>query len=114
MRELGSRMHYGLEVKDMNQQDTADRDRLNNLISKAGNSEVMSQEEVGFVVMLVERFRSDLDTKINQLQTLKGEINQLRANERIIMDIVKNLVSAADREASRLKAEKELRQDVDH
>jgi len=107
-------MNYGLEVKEMNQQDTANRDRLDNLINKAGNKEVMSQEEVGFVVMLVERFRSDLDTKTDQLLTLKGEINQLRANERVIMDIVKNLVSAADREANRLKAEKALRQDANN
>jgi len=95
-------------------QDEADRNRLNNLIHKAEVNGVMSQEEVGFAVLLVERFRSDLDAKLNKIQRLEGEISQLRSNEKIITEIIKNLVSAADREKARLQAEKELRQAKNH
>jgi len=103
-----------LEEKAMDQQDNADRIRLNNLITKAETNDVMSQEEVGFVEILVSKFRSDLDAKLNKIQRLEGEISQLRSNEKVITDIIKNLVSAAAREKARLKAEKELRQAKNH
>lgn len=98
----------------MNQQDNADRNKLNNLIDKAESNDVMSQDEIGFVEILVNRFRSDLDAKLNKIQRLEGEINQLRNNEKIITELIKNLVAAADREKTRLKAEKELRLGKDH
>lgn len=94
----------------MNIQDNANRIKLDNLMHKAEVNDVMSQEEVGFAILLVERFRADLDNKLDRIKTLEGEINQLRNNEKVITEIIKNLVSAADRETARLKAEQELRQ----
>lgn len=85
------------------------RDRLDKLICKAADNGVMSQEEVGFAELLVNRFRGDLDKKIIQKQILEGEIAQLKNNEIIITEIIKNLVAAADREKTRLANEKELR-----
>ena len=91
-------------------QDEANRAKLDNLMTKATTNDAMSHEEVGFAVLLVERFRADLDAKLDKIKVIEGEINQLRTNERIITEIVKNLVAAADRETERLRAEKELRQ----
>ncbi len=78
-----------------------ERNRLRHTIIDAEQRNVISKQEVGFIVTLVERFRDDIEKKTSKLQSLQGEINQLRVNEKVIMDLVNNMISAAERDVAR-------------
>jgi len=78
-----------------------DRNKLRYVVQKAQRDMVMTQEEAGFVITLVERFRKDQDKKEKQLLTIQGELNQLRINEQIIVQLIESMVSAAERDIAR-------------
>ena len=78
-----------------------ERNKLRHTILDAEKRNVISKEEVGFIVTLVERFRNDIENKSRKLHSLQGEISQLRINEKVIMDLVSNMVSAAERDVAR-------------
>jgi len=78
-----------------------ERNKLRQTILDAEKRNVITQQEVGFIVTLVERFRSDIENKSRKLHSLQGEISQLRINEKVIMDLVSNMVSAAERDVAR-------------
>ena len=82
-------------------EDRAERNKLRHTIMNAEQRKVISKEEVGFIVTLVERFRGDIEKKTKQFNMLQGEIAQLRINEQIIMDLVSNMISAAERDVAR-------------
>ena len=82
-------------------EDRADRNKLRHTILNAEQRQIISKEEVGFIVTLVERFRVDIEKKTKQLNMLQGEIAQLRINETIIMDLVSNMIAAAERDVAR-------------
>lgn len=82
-------------------QDRAERNRLRQVIMAAEKKKVVSQEEIGFIVTLVERFRADLDKKVRQMSVLQGEIAQLKYNEQVIMTLIENMISAAERALER-------------
>ncbi len=98
-------------------EDRAERNKLRNIIFNAEDREIITKEEAGFVVSLVERFRSDIEKKIKQLHVLQGEIAQLKSNEQIIIDLIQNMVAAAERDLARqetmtkLKAAREVQDD---
>lgn len=95
-------------------EDRADRNKFRSVVLNAEDREIITKEEVGFVVSLVERFRSDIEKKVKQLHVLQGEIAQLKNNEQIIMDLIENMVAAAERDLARqetmikLKAAREV------
>lgn len=78
-----------------------ERNKLRHTIMNAEQRKIITKEEVGFIVSLVERFRNDIEKKINSLHILKGEISQLQVNEQIILDLVSNMISAAERDVAR-------------
>jgi hypothetical protein len=78
-----------------------ERNKLRHTIINAEQRNIISKQEVGFIVTLVERFRDDIEKKTSKLQSLQGEIGQLRANEKIITDLISNMVSAAERDVAR-------------
>lgn len=78
-----------------------DANRVRGIIDKAQDDELITTDEVGFISILANRFRSDIEKKTQQLHVLSGEIAQLRANERIIIDVVENIVSASERDKAR-------------
>ena len=82
-------------------EDRAQRNKLRHTIMNAEQRKVISKEEVGFIVALVERFRVDIEKKTKQLNVLQGEIAQLKLNEKIIMDLVSNMIAAAERDVAR-------------
>jgi hypothetical protein len=82
-------------------QDRAERNRLRQVIMAAEKKKVVSQEEIGFIVTLIERFRVDLDKKVKQMSVLQGEITQLKYNEQVIMTLIENMISAAERALER-------------
>jgi len=81
--------------------DRAERNRLRQVIMAAEKKKVVSQEEIGFIVTLIERFRVDLDKKVKQMSVLQGEITQLKYNEQVIMTLIENMISAAERALER-------------
>ena len=95
-------------------EERAERNKLRNIVLNAEDREIITKEEAGFVVSLVERFRIDIDKKVKQQHVLQGEIAQLKSNEQIIMDLIQNMVAAAERDLARqetmtkLKAAREV------
>ena len=82
-------------------EDRAQRNKLRHIVMNAEKREVMTKEEAGFVISLVERFRGDIEKKVKQLHLLQGEINQLKTNEQVIVNLIENMVSAAERDIAR-------------
>ena len=89
-----------------------DNDRLRELLFKAEDEGVITKEEISFVVTLVERFRRDIDIKMEQILRLTGEVTQLKANEKIIADMVENLMKAAERDKARQETIEKLKNDT--
>lgn len=78
-----------------------ERNKLRHVVMRAQDEDVMSQSEAGFVVTLVERFRQEIEKKQRMLNTLQGELSQLRANEKVIVDLIENIIKAAERDKAR-------------
>lgn len=79
-------------------------------IDNALDNEVISQEEAGFIVTLASRFREDIERKSRAMIALQGEIAQLKANEKIMIDIIQNMVAAQQRAQERDKTMRELKE----
>ena len=90
-------------------EDRATRNNARKLIMKAEDKNLISKEEAGFVVTLIERFRKDTERKLQQLTMLQGEVAQLRANERVITDMIDNLIKAAERDRARQETAARIR-----
>jgi len=86
-----------------------DRNKLRHVIAKAKESEIMTQEEAGFAITLIERFRKDIDKKLKQRFMLDGEISQLKANEQVIVQLIESMISAAERDIARQETMAKLR-----
>jgi hypothetical protein len=78
--------------------------KLKQLIVKAEDKQVISKEEAGFAITLVERFRSDIEKKTRQIDVLRGELSQLQTNELVIVELINNMIKAADRDLIRREA----------
>jgi hypothetical protein len=87
-----------------------DRNRFRKTIIKAEEDEIITKEEVGFIVTLTTRFRADIEKKVKLLHQLQGEIAQLKNNEQIIISVVENLVKAAERDQARRELSAKLRE----
>lgn len=81
--------------------DRTGRNILRNVVMKAEDDEVITQEEAGFVITLTEKFRSEIEKKIKQIHVLQGEINQLRSNENTIISLINNMIAAQERNKAR-------------
>ncbi len=99
----------GLEEKETMLENREERNKLRQVIFTAEDREAITKEEAGFIVSLVERFRSDIEKKIKQLHVLQGEIAQLRANEQIIVDLIENTILAAERDLARQETMNKLK-----
>jgi hypothetical protein len=78
-----------------------DRNKLRHVIDNAARRKILTKEEVGFIVTLIERFRADIEKKVRQLHLLQGEIGQLKSNEQIIINLVESMIAAAERQIAR-------------
>jgi len=87
-----------------------ERNKLRYVVQKAQRDMVMTQEEAGFVITLIERFKSDVAKKEKQLLTIQGEINQLRTNEQVIVQLIESMVAAAERDIARQETMKKLKE----
>ncbi len=93
----------------MNGLDRIDRNILREVIMKAEDNKIITKEESGFIITLVEKFRNDIEKKIKQLHVLRGEINQLQANEHSIINLVNNMIAAEERNQARNKTIERIR-----
>lgn len=82
-------------------EDREQRHKLRQIVTKAEQENVVTKEEAGFIITLVNRFRVDIEKKIKQLHMLEGQISQLKINEQIIMHLIENMIAAADRAKAR-------------
>jgi hypothetical protein len=87
-----------------------ERNKLRGVVISATQNEIITREEAGFVLTLVDRFRNDITKKEKQALLLQGEISQLRANEQIIVQLIEGLVSAAERDIARRETAQKLRE----
>ena len=74
---------------------------LRSIIDKADDKSILSKSEIGFIIQLVEKFRADIEKKVRLSQIIQGEISQLKANEKIIIDLISNIIAAAERDEAR-------------
>ena len=88
----------------------AERNKLRHIVLKAREDDIISKEEAGFVVTLTERFRIDIEKKTKELNLLQGEISQLNNNEQIIVNVIENLIKAAQRDRARRETAARLRE----
>jgi len=87
-----------------------DRNKLRSVVMTAEDSKIISKEEAGFIVSLVERFRSDIEKKVKQHHILEGQIAQLKINEQVIIDLINNMVAAAERDIARQETMRKLKE----
>jgi len=78
-----------------------ERNNLRSVVLKAESNKLISKDEVNLVVMLVERFRTEAEKKMRQLYTLQGEVAQLRTNEQVVINLIENIIAAAERDVAR-------------
>jgi len=91
-----------------------DRNKLRNVVDNAAKRKIITKEEVGFIVTLIERFRADIENKVRQVHMLQGEIAQLKNNEQIIVNLIESMIAAAERQIARqatMEKIKGMRQD---
>lgn len=67
-------------------EDRATRNRVRHTVLKAEKDEIITQEEVAFIVALIERGRKEIDSKVSDLNMLKGQIAQLKESGALIKD----------------------------
>jgi len=90
-----------------------DRDRRNKLrsvVQTALRQKLVSKQEMGFVVSLTEKFRSEIEKKVRQAHMIQGEIAQLQNNEQIIIQLVENMIGAAARDKARQETLEKLKE----
>jgi hypothetical protein len=87
-----------------------ERNKLRQIVSLAEQNEIMTKEEAGFVIALIERFRVDIEKKVKEAFILEGQIAQLRNNEQIIVQLIENMISAAERDSARRATMEKLRE----
>lgn len=86
-----------------------DRNTLRNTLIKAEEHKAISRDEIGFVVALVDRFRAETERKMKQLNMLQGEVAQLRVNEQIVINMLENIIAAAQRDVERQETFNQLK-----
>ena len=91
-------------------QDRKERNKLRNAVVKAEDDKVITKEEAGFIIMLTDRFRADVEKKLKQLTMLQGEIAQLQLNEKIIVELIENMVKAAERDLARQETMRKIKE----
>jgi deoxyribodipyrimidine photolyase len=87
----------------------AEDSKLRSILFKAEEKKLVSKEEIGFITALVNRYRSDLERKVKQLYTIQGEMAQLKNNELMIVNMLENVIAAADRDEARQETMKRIR-----
>lgn len=82
-------------------EDAAMRDALRKVLDRAVNEGHLISEEVGIVNNLFERFDKEITRKTKELTRLEGEIRQLKLTKRLVIDMIKDTITASERATAR-------------
>lgn len=88
----------------------SERNKLRQIVGLAEQNEVMTKEEAGFVISLIEKFRVDIEKKVREALILEGQIAQLKNNEQIIVQLIESMIAAAERDAARRATMEKLKE----
>jgi len=77
------------------------RDALRSILDQAHNEGHLVIEEVNFVNKLVKKMDKEIERKTVDKLRLEGEIQQLRLTKRLIVDLIKDSISAHERATAR-------------
>jgi hypothetical protein len=67
-------------------EDRAVRNKIRHVVLKAEKDEIITKEEVAFIIAIIEKGRKEIEQKASKLNMLKGEIAQLKENNIIIAE----------------------------
>jgi len=70
-------------------EERSERNKLRHLVISAEKEEIITKDEVAFIVALVENGRKEIETKASKISMMKGEISQLKES-RISMAEIRN------------------------
>ena len=82
-------------------EDAALRDALRQVLDRAVNEGHLVQEEIGLVQNLFERLDKEIERKLNEKLRLEGELKQLKLTKRLVVDMIKDTISASERAQAR-------------
>jgi hypothetical protein len=82
-------------------EDAQIREALRNVLDKAHNEGYLVIEEVNLINKFLKKLDKEIDRKTTDKLRLEGEIQQLRLTKRLIIDMVKDSVAAAERAKAR-------------
>lgn len=71
-------------------EDRAERNRVRHTILKAEKDEVITRDEVSFIIELIENGRKEIEKKVRSLTMLKGELNQLKQDRDAMVGSMKD------------------------
>ena len=77
------------------------RDALRSILDQAHNEGHLVIEEVNFINKLVKKMDKEIERKTVDKLRLEGEIQQLRLTKRLIVDLIKDSISAHERAQAR-------------
>ena len=77
------------------------RDALRSILDQAHNEGHLVIEEVNFINKLVKKMDKEIERKTVDKLRLEGEIQQLRLTKRLIVDLIKDSISAHERALAR-------------
>ena len=77
------------------------RDALRTILDQAHNEGHLVIEEVNFVNRFVKKIDKEIERKTIDKLRLEGELQQLRLTKRLIVDLIKDSVSAHERAQAR-------------
>jgi len=90
-------------------EDAQIRDALRNVLDQAHNEGYLVIEEVNLINKFLKKLDKEIDRKTNDKLRLEGEIQQLRLTKRLIIDMVKDSVAAAERAKAREETVQRIR-----
>jgi len=70
-------------------EDRAERNRVRHTILKAEKDEIITKDEVAFIIGLIENGRKEIEKKVRALTMLKGELNQLKQDREVLTTSMK-------------------------
>lgn len=85
------------------------RDTLRQVIDNASKAGYLGDAEAGFVKKLFKKLDSEIDRKITAKNRIEGEIHQLKLTKALVINLIKDSVSAAERAKARDETAARLR-----
>ena len=86
------------------------RDALRDILDKAVNKGYLIEQEIAWVDKLFKKIDLEIQRKTNDKLRLDGELNQLNLTKRLVIDIIKDTIAAAERAEVREETFKRMKE----